>query len=167
VRAETDFGVGGHNVLTRDDTEYAAKLQQCVDDGNALCFAVGFSMGSAVETAANNNAGTHFAIVDYAYASYPTNLRRLVFDEEQAGYLARRIGWQDDVQQRHRLVRLECKSAGGKIRRGVPQWCAMCKCQHQCDHRLHRHFLDPTLDHDAQNMMAHRRMSASSWRFHR
>jgi basic membrane protein A and related proteins len=87
-RAETDFGVDGTLYESSSSSDYPTLLQQCVTDGNVLCFAVGLSMGSAIETAANNNPGTHFAIVDYAPSSYPANLRGLLFAEKQAGYLA-------------------------------------------------------------------------------
>jgi basic membrane lipoprotein Med (substrate-binding protein (PBP1-ABC) superfamily) len=88
LRAETDLGVEGTVYTPIDPTDYAAKIQQCVDEGNALCVTVGFLMGDATLAAAQNNPATHFAIVDVTWDTYPANLRGMDFAEEQVGYLA-------------------------------------------------------------------------------
>jgi basic membrane protein A and related proteins len=88
LRAETDFGVAGTVYTPSDPGDYAAQIQQCVDDGNVLCFTVGFAMGDATLAAALANPATHFAAVDLTWDSYPDNLRGTTFTIEQAGYLA-------------------------------------------------------------------------------
>ncbi len=87
-QAETDLGIVGTLYEPASSDEYEALLQDCVDDGNALCISVGFAMGDATQTVANANPGTDFAILDYSYESPPDNLLGIVFDEKQAGYLA-------------------------------------------------------------------------------
>jgi basic membrane protein A and related proteins len=88
-RAETDLGVTGTVYTSSMPADYGAQLQQCVDDGNALCISVGFLMAEATWNAAQGNPGTDFAIVDASWEEeYPGNLRGLVFAEDEVGYLA-------------------------------------------------------------------------------
>jgi len=87
VRAENDLGVVGKVYTPTGSIDYGAKLQQCVDDGNQLCIAVGFSMADAVWDKAAAFPGTDFAIADMTWDSYPGNLRSLAFAHEQVGYL--------------------------------------------------------------------------------
>ncbi len=88
LRAQTNFGVIGSVYAPALPDQYSAKLQQCVSDGNDLCIGVGFLLANAVEAAAMAYPGTKFAIVDASYASYPSNLRGILFAVEEAGYLA-------------------------------------------------------------------------------
>jgi len=91
LRAENELGVVGTVYTPTDSTEYAAKLQACVDDGNDLCISVGFQMGPATSSIAEGNPGTaEFAIVDYIYDGYPdsNNLRGMWFAYDEMGYLA-------------------------------------------------------------------------------
>lgn len=88
LRAETDLGVTGTTYSPASDADYGPLLQQCVDDGNALCLSVGFMMAGATWDTAAANPGVDFAIVDSSWDSYPDNLRGMVFASEQVGYLA-------------------------------------------------------------------------------
>ncbi len=88
LRADTEGLVDGTLYESTNSSEYASLLEQCVTDGNELCFAVGGSMGSIVETIAGENPGTKFAILDVSYDTPPSNLRGILFNEKQAGYLA-------------------------------------------------------------------------------
>ncbi|HUV95025.1 MAG TPA: BMP family ABC transporter substrate-binding protein [Anaerolineae bacterium] len=89
-RAEDELGVVGTVYTTTSDTQshYESRLQDCVDEGNDLCIAVGFGMGAATLSKANANPGTFFAIIDFTYESYPSNLRGMNFASDEAGYLA-------------------------------------------------------------------------------
>jgi basic membrane protein A len=49
---------------------------------------VGFLMGEAVQLVASRHPDVNFAIVDFAYETPPANVKGLVFEEDQAGYLA-------------------------------------------------------------------------------
>jgi len=88
LRAESELGIVGTVYTPTNSEDYGPKLQQCVDDGNALCISVGFMLGEATVNAADTYTGTDFAIVDVAFEGYPDNLRGMVFDEKEAGYLA-------------------------------------------------------------------------------
>ncbi len=88
LQAETDLGIVGTVYEPATNLDYETKLQQCVTDGNELCFAVGFSMGDAVNNVAIANPGVSFAILDFSFDTPPANLRGILFNEKQAGYLA-------------------------------------------------------------------------------
>lgn len=88
LRAQADLGVLGTVYTPADPGDYAAQIQQCVDDGNALCVTVGFLMVDDTWNAAAANPGVHFAIVDATWETYPGNLRGMAFAAEEAGYLA-------------------------------------------------------------------------------
>ena len=61
--AENNLGIDGTLYESVSPDDYEPLLQQCADDGNELCFAVGFMMDYAVEVAATWNPGTAFAIL--------------------------------------------------------------------------------------------------------
>lgn len=88
LQAATDLGITYVVYTSVNTADYATNLQICAEAGNNLCFAVGFSMADAVNTAAAAKPGTHFAIVDVSPASPPANLRGITFNEKQVGYLA-------------------------------------------------------------------------------
>ncbi len=87
-RAETQLGVTGNVYTSTTPADFEPQLQQCADDGNALCISVGFMMAEATWNAAQANPGTAFAISDVSWEEYPDNLRGMVFAAQQAGYLA-------------------------------------------------------------------------------
>ena len=88
LQAETDLGIDGTLYEPATSGDYETALQQCVTDGNILCIAVGFDMATAASNAATANPGTKFAILDYSYETPPTNLRGILFNEKEVGYLA-------------------------------------------------------------------------------
>ncbi len=88
LRAETEIGISGTVYTPTGSSDYAAKVQQCVTDGNDLCLTSSWLMGDITQAAANGNPNTKFAILDVSYDSYPGNLRGIIFKSEEAGYLA-------------------------------------------------------------------------------
>lgn len=88
LRAQTDLGVVGTVYTSPSESDYEARLQQCVDDGNALCISVAWTMADATLNKAAANGSVLFAIVDVEYETYPQNLRGLTFASDEAGYLA-------------------------------------------------------------------------------
>ncbi len=88
VAPPTGLGADGTVYQSANDTEYTAKLQACAEGGNALCIAVGFTMADAVAAAAASYPLVNFAILDNVLSAPPSNLRGIVFNEKQAGYLA-------------------------------------------------------------------------------
>jgi basic membrane protein A len=88
VRAESELGVTGTVYTPTNNTEYEAKLLECVGDGNELCIAVGFPLKDATISVATSNPMVKFAIVDVGSDTIPPNMRFILFRERQAGYLA-------------------------------------------------------------------------------
>ncbi|MCQ3939350.1 MAG: hypothetical protein DPW18_20240 [Chloroflexi bacterium] len=88
LQTKTAFGILSTLYLSSDNTEYQSNLERCADEGNGLCFAVGFSMGDAILNAATARPGTNYAILDFSWDTPPANLRGIQFDAKQVGYLA-------------------------------------------------------------------------------
>lgn len=88
LQAKNDLGIEESVYLPADWDDIAAKLDQCVADGNRLCIMVGFSGFDQTYAAALANPDTFFAILDVSYEDYPSNLQGVVFASEQAAYLA-------------------------------------------------------------------------------
>jgi basic membrane protein A len=88
LRAESELGVTGTVYTTTSSADYEPFLQQCADDGNDLCIAVGFEFSDAIQNVAILEPEIKFGIIDVSYDIYPINLRGMVFATEQVGYLA-------------------------------------------------------------------------------
>jgi len=98
-----DIGITPSVYEPVDENEFDVKLEECAEDQNELCIAVGFNFGIGLANAAREHPDTLWAIVDYTYpdcwegaeegidcGSFTElpNVRGLSFDEKQAGYLA-------------------------------------------------------------------------------
>jgi len=79
AHAVTDFGIVSAIYQPASTDEYAAKIDECVSAGSALCITVGFLQGDATMAAAIANPGVKFAIVDMTWETYPDNLRGISF----------------------------------------------------------------------------------------
>ncbi|MFZ5856181.1 MAG: BMP family ABC transporter substrate-binding protein [Chloroflexota bacterium] len=87
LQANADLNIDGVQYASTGG-DYHQALQTCVDAPNELCIAIGFGMATAAQDAADNNPGTKFAILDASYDTPPSNLRGILFNEKQVGYLA-------------------------------------------------------------------------------
>jgi basic membrane protein A len=88
LRAQNELGVAGKVYTSTTSADYTPNIQQCVDDANSLCIGVGFLTSNPIRNAAESNPGTYFATVDFAYDTYPDNLRGITFASDEAGYVA-------------------------------------------------------------------------------
>jgi basic membrane lipoprotein Med (substrate-binding protein (PBP1-ABC) superfamily) len=89
ARAESELGIETTTYTSTDASAYEPNLQQCADEGHALCVSVGFGMAEATWNAAWDNPETRFATVDADWLDpYPPNLRGITFAPEEAAYLA-------------------------------------------------------------------------------
>ncbi len=77
-----------HFLESTGDGDYLPFLNQCAEDSNHLCIAVGFSMADAVKNAALTHPEVKYAIMDAEISNPPENLRYYDFAEDEAGYLA-------------------------------------------------------------------------------
>jgi basic membrane protein A len=87
-RAADDFDAEAKVLESQAETDYEVNINSFVDQGCDIIVTVGFLLGDATETAANANPDSNFAIVDYAYEAAPSNLKGLVFNTDEAAFLA-------------------------------------------------------------------------------
>jgi basic membrane protein A len=89
-RAEEELGVEGRVVTSRSNADYVPNLTALAQQGYDLIVGVGFLMADSIETVSRRFPQTNFAIIDYSQAdmaSDPSNVRGLLFKEQEAGYL--------------------------------------------------------------------------------
>jgi basic membrane protein A len=87
-RAETELGVEIAFLESQAQTDYAPNVQQFVDRGCDIIITVGFLLGDATKAAAEANPEQKFAIVDFAYDPPLDNVQGLIFQTNEAGFLA-------------------------------------------------------------------------------
>lgn len=73
---------------SQSDADFEPNIQALLDQGCNLIVTVGFLLGDATETAAQDNPDTDFAIVDFAYEESYDNLLGLTYATDQAAFLA-------------------------------------------------------------------------------
>lgn len=86
-RAETELGVQIDYIETQQPTDYEKNLDQFASQDYDLVIGVGFLMGDAIKAIATRYPDVNFAIVDAAPPDAPTNVKPLLFKEDQAGYI--------------------------------------------------------------------------------
>ncbi len=102
-KAQTDFGIQGKYLQSKQQTDYDKNIQEFVQEGYPMIVTVGFLLGPATAKGALANPKVSFAIVDYTYPDcYPgavvgkdcgsdkaiPNVRGLAFQTDQAAFLA-------------------------------------------------------------------------------
>ncbi|MGD2253679.1 MAG: BMP family ABC transporter substrate-binding protein [Anaerolineales bacterium] len=88
LQAEQKLGVKVNVYEPASEGEFVTATQQCADEGNDLCIGVGFFLGDAFKEVSELNPDTYFAILDFTFENYPSNVRGIMFAADQAGYLA-------------------------------------------------------------------------------
>jgi basic membrane protein A len=86
--AEEELGVEVAYLESQQQTDYAANITQFLDQDYDMIVTVGFLLGDATLTFAQDNPDTEFAIVDFAYEDPPDNLLGLTFATDEAAFLA-------------------------------------------------------------------------------
>jgi basic membrane protein A len=90
--AKRKLKVEGRVFISKSDRDYIPNLSTAARQGYNLVISVGFLMGDATAAVAKRFPKTKFAIVDNSGAAKdlkgkPTNVRGLLFKEQEAGYL--------------------------------------------------------------------------------
>jgi basic membrane protein A len=91
TRAEQQLGIKGRVLTSSSGADYLPNLTTLARQGYNLIIPVGFLMGDATDTVAKAFPSVKFAIVDFPAAALkgnPKNVEGLLFEEQQAGYLA-------------------------------------------------------------------------------
>ena len=90
-RAKSELGVDGRVLTSSKNSDYVPNLSTLAQQKYDLVIGVGFLMSDAMATVAKKFPDTQFAIIDFSSAALkgkPTNVRGLLFKEQEAGYLA-------------------------------------------------------------------------------
>src|SRR3954451_14963464 len=90
-QAKSQLGVEGRVLTSSKNSDYVPNLSSLAQQKYDLVIGVGFLMSDAMATVAKKFPTTNFAIIDFPAAGLkgkPTNVRGLLFKEQEAGYLA-------------------------------------------------------------------------------
>ena len=85
--AKNEYGVEVSYLESDSDADYVQNIETAIDQDSDLVVGVGFQIGPAIEEASKAYPKQQFAIIDSTYEEIPSNVRPILFDEEQAGYL--------------------------------------------------------------------------------
>lgn len=88
MKAQEDFGVQTKASESNDSSDYAPNVEQLTSGGCDLVIGVGFNLHAAITDAANANPDVHYGIVDDLLSETGDNARSLVFNTQEAAYLA-------------------------------------------------------------------------------
>jgi len=88
LRAASQLGIKPDVLQSNSASDYIPNLQQAAEHGDKLVIAVGFLMETAVEKVAAAFPNTDFAIIDSGPAKPISNLKSLLFHEQDGGYMA-------------------------------------------------------------------------------
>ncbi len=89
--AKKKFGVQGRVFISKSNADYVPNLSTAARQGYGLVIGVGFLMADSIATVAKAFPRTKFAIIDNTGVKLKggaTNVRGLLFKEQEAGYLA-------------------------------------------------------------------------------
>jgi len=90
-RAKKELGIEGRVLTSSKNSDYVPNLSSLAQQKYDLVIGVGFLMADAMSTVAQKFPTTNFAIIDSSaplLKGKPTNVRGLLFKEQEAGYLA-------------------------------------------------------------------------------
>src|SRR5215210_9581472 len=90
--AKKKLAIDGSVFISKSDRDYVPNLTRAARNGSGLVIGVGFLMANAVAQVAKRFPKTKFAIIDNSGVSTelkgaPTNVRGILFKEQEAGYL--------------------------------------------------------------------------------
>jgi len=88
LRAQDELGVEVKYLESTSESDYDPNIQAFIDEGCDVIVTVGFLLGDATEAFAIANPDQAFGIIDYAYETAYDNLLAMVFDTDQAAFLA-------------------------------------------------------------------------------
>jgi basic membrane protein A len=90
LRVQSALKIPTRVFITQSASDRLPNLQTAAQDGYNLVFGTGFFMGDPLDKVAPKFSNTKFAGIDVSYAdlpSKPSNVRGLIFKEQEAGYL--------------------------------------------------------------------------------
>jgi basic membrane protein A and related proteins len=88
VDATDDFDLEYDFIETESETDYAANIQTCIDEGFDVVVTVGFLITDATIAAAEANPDVYFIGIDQFIVDGPENMVGVQFREDQSGFMA-------------------------------------------------------------------------------
>ncbi len=85
--AADEFDLEYSFIETQAETDYAANIQTCIDEGFEAIITVGFLIADATHAAAEANPDVYFMGVDQFVMDGPTNYVGIQFREDQSGFM--------------------------------------------------------------------------------
>jgi len=113
-RAKAKLNVQTRVLTSSQNSDYIPNLASLAQQNYDLVIGVGFLMSDAVNTVAKRFPNTKFAIIDFpqgALPDKPTNVRGLLFREQEAGYL---VGYLAGLMEKARKGADVIGSVGGQ-----------------------------------------------------
>jgi basic membrane protein A and related proteins len=103
AQAKSQLKIQGRVFISKSNADYVPNLSAAARGGYNLVISVGFLMGDATAAVARRFPKTKFAIIDNTGVSAelkgkPTNVRGLLFKEQEAGYL---VGYLAGLQSKN------------------------------------------------------------------
>ena len=74
-------------IESKQSGDFPTNFETLVDNGNTLCWGIGFACADAVLEAAQSNPDVSFACVDNAFADSPENVTGVVFRAEESSFM--------------------------------------------------------------------------------
>lgn len=87
-QASEELGIEVKYLESNKEADYESNIEIAIDMESDLIIGVGFNLTDAIDKAAKAYPNQQFAIVDGAFEEIPSNVTNIVFNEEEAGYLA-------------------------------------------------------------------------------
>ena len=87
-KASSELGVEVKYLESNKEADYESNIETAMDMGSDLIIGVGFNLTEAIEKAAKAYPEQQFAIIDGSFKEVPSNVTNVIFNEEEAGYLA-------------------------------------------------------------------------------
>jgi len=87
-QAQEELGFEAKYLESQQQTDYERNINAFIEEGCDLIVTVGFLLGDATAISAEANPDQNYAIVDFAYDPEIPNVLGLVFDTDQAAFLA-------------------------------------------------------------------------------
>ena len=88
LQARDELGIEIGQIESNAESEYAGNIQSQIDAGCNIIITVGFALANATEAAAQQNPDVDFAIVDFNSFEGVDNVKGLLFNAAEPGFLA-------------------------------------------------------------------------------
>ena len=82
-----DTGAEVAYIESKQSGDFSTNFETLVDNGNSLCWGIGFACADAVMEAAEANPDVNFACVDNAFSDSPANVTGVVFRAEESSFM--------------------------------------------------------------------------------